>query len=211
MNKTITIFLILLCFFSFGYSQSNRIMPTTLDEMFIQLDYLYPIDDIGLRNLTFDSFFWQYRNTIGSRISRYILNPLLMENINPNNWRIHKESYMPILMEAYWSYLNGLDYDLDLRFECDDRYLKSGDEPKSFPKENLVRDSKYFSVKYLYKNQTCSEVVYRYRTGTDNLIYFYSLHFGWIVLTEEEFSSLTYPEYNDAFLEFFSTREKLVF
>ena len=216
MKKRMMILLIFFLFF-FIYSQEGRFhnYPSTIAELFKQLDEKYTFQQEDIDAPSFDTLlYWKYMPTIGSYISDCLFrsDAGLLTNINPNNWRIHKETYVPVIMEAYWSYLKGINFNLDLKFECDDRYLKSGDEPIIFPQVNLIRDSSYISIEYLYKGCSCSEDVYYYRTGIDNLLYLYSYHFGWFLITDEEDEQMMNSgKYEEEIWNILQTQEKLVF
>ncbi len=193
--------------------------PHTLQEFYEKLDTEFS-DYTDITRLSFNSFFNKYRSTIGDRISSWINfkeNTEFLQSINPNNYRVHKESYRPILMECYWSYKNGIDYDLDLHFECEDRCSKSHDQPINLPIPDLIRDSIYYDFRYDYKGIETIEYIYIYHLPPEfnnTNVFIYSFHFGWIELTIKEYVNIKKAQNQDRdkiILDYFQTKEKLVF
>ncbi|MBO4705144.1 MAG: hypothetical protein J5647_05335 [Spirochaetaceae bacterium] len=195
--------------------------PHTLQEFYEKLDAKFPEYSTDIVNLTLANFINKYYwSNLGSCISDYIdfkENAEFLSNINPNGYRVHKESYRSLLMGSYWSHITGKDYDLDLHFECDDRCSRSHDLPEEFPLSDLVIDASYSSFSYEYKGLLMYEYIYFYRRPsdpTDSNIYIYSYHFGWIKLTIKEYVNIRKAQNQDKdkiIWDYFQTKEKLVF
>lgn len=193
--------------------------PHTLQKFYEKLDDKFPEYTTDIMSLTLDDFINKYYWTdLGLCISNYINfneNADFLNNINPNGYRVHKESYRSLLMGSYWSHITGKDYDLDFQFELDDRYLNSYNEPTKFPLNDLVWDNSWLLFEYEYKTSSTYEAIYDYRRPsdpTDSNVYIYSYHFGWIVLTGKEYNDmLASPDCKTIIWNYFKTKEKLVF
>jgi hypothetical protein len=198
--------------------------PHTLQEFYEKLDEEFSnkpdlLDALLQGYYYFSDHFDALEYTIiRCRISdwlNYKENAIFFQNINPNNYRVHKESYSPLLLSSYLSYKTGKSFDLELAFECDDRYLNSYTEPTKFPLNDLVWDNSWLLFEYEYKTSSTYEAIYDYRRPsdpTDSNVYIYSYHFGWIVLTEKEYNDmLASPDWKTILWDYFQTKEKLVF
>ena len=193
--------------------------PQTLQEFYDKLNSKFPEYEADITSLDLDNFITKYYwSKLGICIGTWINfneNADFLNNINPNGYRVHKESYRSLLMGSYWSHITGKDYDLDFQFELDDRYLNSYNEPTKFPLNDLVWDNSWLLFEYEYKTSSTYEAIYDYRRPsdpTDSNVYIYSYHFGWIVLTEKEYNDmLASPDWETILRNYFQTKEKLVF
>ena len=138
--KKIMTFVILLTFFTFNlFSQPND-YPHTLQEFYEKLDEAFP-DNTEITSMSYHN----WRSFKSSPYWKLILNwvdtkgnPVFLQNINPNGYKIDEGSCSYILCECYWSYKNGIEYDLDSHF----REQEAIDFPKFPSYPHTLQDMK---------------------------------------------------------------------
>ena len=189
-KKILSLLVLFLIFSSFCFTDESIFTPTTIEACYEYID----------KNLTEqqkNSFKLSEKFPQELSWSIYKMNLVLNEDfkktLNPIYYgKVHKEDYVSLIMESYWYYLKGIEFDFNTEFELGARYLESADEPQKKPEGvNLKETGSAWDYKYQYKGREVTESIHVYLAVESKQYYMYSYHFGWFLLSEEEYQDFS--------------------
>lgn len=176
--------------------ESSLILPTTMSECYTLLDGLLTEDTkTYIKNLESVDGMLEFHFSTGIYIRNNWLrhgDAELLNNINKNNWDVGYDDISSAILTGYWYYLRGMEYDWGNDLEAASRYNRSLEPPKNIPQNlGLKKTENRYYYSYLYNTIITKEVLHAYYENELKQYYIYSLHFGWFILTEEEFKKFS--------------------
>ena len=170
----------------------NKPLPSTMMECYTLLDEILSVERKEyIKNLDSADDMIEFHFSTGVFIRNNWLrngNPELIKNINYNNWDVGYDDFSSVILNGYWHYLRGEEYDWRYELEASSRYYKSREPPLKVPENlgGLEKTDKYDYI-YTFNNIKARETLHCYHDKQTMKYYIYSLHFGWFILSNDEF------------------------
>lgn len=172
--------------------EENKPLPSTMMECYTLLDEILSVERKEyIKNLDSADDMIEFHFSTGVFIRNNWLrhgNPELIKNINYNNWDVGYDDFSSVILNGYWHYLHGQEYDWRYELEASSRYYRSTEPPLIMPQNvNLKKTKTRYNYSYLFQAEKANEVLHAYYEEKSKLYYIYSLHFGWFILSNDEF------------------------